>query len=120
MNEVKIGLIGLGTVGSGVYEAIASNGGLITERTGVSLVVKAVCDKDKKALDSVKSGKGLVKTADANDILSDKDIDIVVELIGGIDPAKDIILNALNAKKHVVTANKALLSRHWKDIFSAA
>jgi homoserine dehydrogenase len=120
MKEIKIGLIGLGTVGKGVYEAISSNGSLIAERTGVSLVIKGICDKDKSALDAIAGGKGLVKTENADDILNDKEIDIVVELIGGIDPAKDIILRALGGKKHVVTANKALLSMHWKDIFSTA
>ncbi|MFQ5952615.1 MAG: homoserine dehydrogenase [Candidatus Omnitrophota bacterium] len=120
MKTVNIGIIGLGTVGMGVYDAIQSNGKLIAERTGVSLQIKAVCDKDKNALDSIEAKKGMVKTADANEVLKEDDIDIIVELIGGVNPAKDIILDALKKKKHVVTANKALLSSHWKDIFSAA
>ncbi|MGB2879676.1 MAG: homoserine dehydrogenase [Candidatus Omnitrophota bacterium] len=120
MKEVKIGLIGLGTVGMGVYDAVGSNGKLIAERTGVSLMIKSVCDKDRKVLDSIEDKKGLIKTSDAKDIINDSDIDIIVELIGGVDPAKNIILDSLRNKKHVVTANKVLLSSHWKDIFKTA
>jgi homoserine dehydrogenase len=119
MKKVNIGIIGLGVVGKGVYDAIASNGKLIAERAGVSLVVKGVCDKDKKALDAIKE-KGVVKTSKAEELINDNDIDVIVELIGGVDPARDIILSALKKKKHVVTANKALLSSHWKDIFNTA
>ncbi|MFH1412043.1 MAG: homoserine dehydrogenase [Candidatus Omnitrophota bacterium] len=120
MGAVKIGIIGLGTIGKGVYEAIVNNGGLIEQRTGVSLIVKAVCDKDKSALNAIKGPAELIKTVSADDVLGEKDIDVIVELIGGIDPAKDIILKAIGANKHVVTANKALLSSEWKAIFSAA
>lgn len=119
MKQINVGIIGLGTIGGGVVEAIASNGKLIAERTGVELVVKGVCDMDKKALKDV-SAPNAVKTSSFRDLIEDKDIDIIVELIGGIDPAKEIILEALKAKKHVVTANKALLSDHWKEIFKAA
>ncbi len=120
MKSVKIGLIGLGTVGGGVYDAISSNGQLISQRTGVSLVVKGVCDKDKKALAGIDAKEGLVKTVSADDLINDGDIDIIVELVGGIKPARDIILKAVRNKKHVVTANKALLSAHWKEISTAA
>ncbi|MGB3057674.1 MAG: homoserine dehydrogenase, partial [Candidatus Omnitrophota bacterium] len=98
MKEVKIGLIGLGTVGMGVYDAVGSNGKLIAERTGVSLMIKSVCDKDRKVLDSIEDKKGLIKTSDAKDIINDSDIDIIVELIGGVDPAKNIILDSLRNK----------------------
>ena len=118
MKTVRIGLIGLGTVGGGVYDAIRSNGKRIARKTGVSLEVAAVCDKDAKLLKKIPSTKNLLKTKSAGDILKAKDIDIVVELIGGINSAKKIILTALKNKKHVVTANKALLSEHWKEIFS--
>jgi len=120
MKTVNIGIIGLGTIGGGVYDAVISNGQLISQRTGVSLEIKGVCDTNKKALGSIKAGGGIIKTASADDLINDGDIDIIVELIGGIDPAKDIILKALQNKKHVVTANKALLSAHWKEIFAAA
>ncbi|MEA3489558.1 MAG: homoserine dehydrogenase [Candidatus Omnitrophota bacterium] len=120
MKSVNIGLIGLGVIGRGVYDAITCNARLIAEKTGIDLVVKAVCDIDKKALENIDPAKCPVKTAAVDDLISDEEIDIIVELIGGIDPAKDIILNALRKKKHVVTANKALLSEHWKEIFNAA
>ncbi|RKY43155.1 MAG: homoserine dehydrogenase [Candidatus Makaraimicrobium thalassicum] len=122
MKSVSVGLIGLGTIGKGVYDAIARNGRMIARRTGISLTVKGVCDKDKKALDSINDEKCPVKikTAAAEDLVNDRDIDIIVELIGGLDPARDIILSALRNKKHVVTANKALLSSHWKEIFGTA
>ena len=120
MKSVNVGLIGLGTVGKGVFDAIVSNGQLITERTGVKLEIKGICDKDKKALKDVDCPKDTVRTASADDLINAKDIDIIVELIGGVDPARGILLNALRNKKHVVTANKALLSAHWKEIFAAA
>ncbi|MFH1305382.1 MAG: homoserine dehydrogenase [Candidatus Omnitrophota bacterium] len=117
MKSVNIGLIGLGTVGGGVYDAIIRNGHLISEKAGVSLVIKGVCDKDKQALERVDCP---IKTSSADDLINDKSMDIIVELIGGVDAAKDIILKALRKKKHVVTANKALLSESWKEIFNAA
>ncbi|MFH1665434.1 MAG: homoserine dehydrogenase [Candidatus Omnitrophota bacterium] len=120
MRTVNIGLVGLGTIGKGVYDAVVSNGDLISRRTGLSLVIKGVCDKDKKALESVGAGEEVLKTACADDLIGNKDIDIIVELIGGVTAAKDVVLNALRNKKHVVTANKALLSKCWKEIFTVA
>lgn len=120
MKNVNIGLIGLGTIGRGVYDAILQNGELIAKRTGVSLQIKAVCDTNKEALEAVDKNICPVVTDDAEKIFADNDIDIVVELIGGIDPAKGFILEAIASGKHVVTANKALLSASWKEIFDAA
>jgi homoserine dehydrogenase len=120
MKTVNIGIIGLGTVGSGVVDAINRNGSLIAERTGVSLVVKGVCDKDKKALEKADCKASSIKTSSYKELINDKGIDVIVELVGGIEPAKSIILDALDSGKHVVTANKALLSESWKEIFKAA
>ena len=120
MKTVNIGLVGLGTIGKGVFDAIADSGQLIARRTGISLQVKGICDKDKKALNSIDCRENTIKTSSAKDLINDRDIDIIVELIGGVNPAKDIILEAMRNKKHVVTANKALLSGHWKGIFAAA
>jgi len=120
MKTVNIGLIGLGTVGRGVLDAITDNGQLIARRTGVSVWIMGICDKDKKLLNSINCREDIIKTTSAEDLIKDKDIDIIVELIGGVHPAKDIILKALQNRKHVVTANKALLSEHWKDVFAAA
>ncbi len=120
MKKVNIGLIGLGTVGRGVYDAITCNGDLIARRTGVSVAIRGVCDEDKKALKGIDLQGGAVKVCTADELIKDRHIDIIVELIGGVDSAKEIILSALRKKKHVVTANKALLSGHWKEIFGAA
>ncbi|MCK5450176.1 MAG: homoserine dehydrogenase [Candidatus Omnitrophica bacterium] len=119
MKSVNIGLIGLGTIGRGVYDVIENSGELISKRTGISLSVKAVCDSDKKALEEI-DNKNILKTSLAEDIINNSDIDIIVELIGGIEPARGIVLNALKNGKHVVTANKALLSGNWNEIFKAA
>jgi len=120
MRTINIGLIGLGTVGMGVYDAIKDSGELISRKMGVSVAIKGVCDKDKALLDSVDPAVCPLKTTSADELISDGDIDIIVELIGGIDPAKEIILSALKNGKHVVTANKALLSGCWKEIFDTA
>jgi homoserine dehydrogenase len=120
MKSVNIGLIGIGTVGRGVYDAIISNGELISRRTGISLVIKGVCDKDKEVLKDIDAGKVAVRTSSPEDLIRDKDIDIIVELIGGVSPAKELILEAIRNKKHIVTANKALLSEHWEEILAAA
>jgi homoserine dehydrogenase len=120
MRIIRLGVIGLGVVGSGVAESLESNGGIIAERSGVEISVKAVCDKDTSRLEKLALAKDVVKTVDFNDILNDPEIDIVVELVGGIEPALTIIKGALSRGKHVVTANKALLSEKWKEIFSLA
>ena len=117
MKSVKVGLVGLGTVGRGVYDAIMNNGKLIADRTGISLEIKGVTDKDEKALEDINPG---IQIAPYEDLIADKDIDIIVELIGGVEVAKSVILGALKNGKHVVTANKALLSEAWEEIFSAA
>ncbi len=120
MKKVNIGIIGLGTIGKGVYDAIISNRALIEQRTGISLRVNGVCELDRAVLNSVDAEECPLRTVNSDDILNNPDIDIVIELIGGIDPAKEIILKALNNGKHVVTANKALLSDSWQEIFKAA
>ncbi|MBF0215477.1 MAG: homoserine dehydrogenase [Candidatus Omnitrophica bacterium] len=120
MRSVNIGLIGAGTIGGGVIDLIDRNGKLIFDRTGIKLFLKKVCDKDTKRLATFKSLKKSQFTSDHREILNDKDIDIVIELIGGINPAKEMVLKALGAGKHVVTANKALLSDSWDEIFDTA
>lgn len=120
MKQVKIGLIGAGNIGKGVIASIVENGKLVTARTGISLVLKSVCDKDTVVLEKIPAIDGLIKTTNASDIINDKEIDIVIELIGGVEPAREFILRSLANKKHVVTANKALLSECWKDVFKAA
>ena len=119
MRKVNIGIIGFGTVGSGVAKVISGRASLLRERLGVNIVLKWVCDKDLKNRRAVRLPKG-VFTTDVNKVINDPDVDIVVELIGGIHPAKEIIFAALKNGKDVVTANKALLADQGASIFRFA
>lgn len=118
MKEIHIGLIGFGTVGSGTAQVLYEQAERLQKRTGLSLVLKKVADISIDRLPSNFSATEL--TRDAGDIINDPDIQIVVELIGGTTLARTFILDAIAAGKHVVTANKALLSEHGMEIFAAA
>jgi len=109
----------MGTVGSGVYELLATNGELIKTRSDVDLRVKKVADIDasKKKEYSIPDE---VFSVDASDVVDNPDIDVVVELIGGTGIARELMLNALRNGKHVVSANKALLAKHGREIFKTA
>ncbi len=117
MKEVKVAIIGFGTVGAGVAENILKNGEVIAKRTGVKLVLTRIADLDITTDRGVAVPKELLTTNAAEAIES---ADIVVELIGGTTIAKKFILDAIKAGKHVVTANKALLAMHGEEIFDAA
>lgn len=119
MKKIRVGLIGYGTIGSGVVESLRKKNKLLKDRSGLDIKVVKICDKNKAALRKAK-GMGAALTGNANDILKDKTIDVVVELIGGTKAAKDVTLRAIKAKKHVVTANKALLAIHGREIFKLA
>lgn len=116
---INIGLVGAGTVGSGVIKILLSQRAEIEKKTGVRLVLKKVCVRrvDKKR--SIRISKTIL-TNNYNDILKDPSIHIVVEVMGGIHPAGEIIESALRQGKHVVTANKALLAENGKRIFALA
>jgi len=114
-----IGLIGFGTIGSGVVETFNRNLDLMEKKVGSKIRLKRVVDLDIKTDRGVYIDKKVLST-DINDILDDSEIDIVIELIGGYEPAKSFILRALSAGKHVVTANKALLAKHWEEILKTA
>lgn len=117
-SKINIGLVGLGTVGSGVARLLEQNGAVIARRTGVEARLKTVCDL---AVDSLKERTpGVAYTKNWKEVTGDPEIDVVVELIGGIEPAKSIILAALAAGKHVVTANKKLLAEQGREIFEAS
>ena len=114
---VNIGIVGFGTVGEGVYRLIKNNAATIALKSGVDLRVKTVCDLNLSAV----KGK-ITETAITDkwsDITGDSDIDIVVEVIGGINPAKEIIIDALHKGKNVVTANKKLLAEDGASILEA-
>ena len=116
--EIQVGLIGFGTVGKGLATALVEQRERIAQRSGLTFTLKTVADI---AIDSLPTEFAEVHlTKDATEIFSDPEIDIVVELIGGMEPAKSFLLQAISAGKHVVTANKALLSVHGKEIFQAA
>lgn len=116
---VKIGIIGFGTVGIGTAKILLENAGIIKKRTGIDFVLKRITDLDIKRDRGIKLAEGVL-TTDANALIDDPDIDIVVELIGGISPAKHFIIQAIKNKKHVVTANKALLATEGNEIFAEA
>ena len=119
MKEIKVGLIGFGTVGSGVVRILQKNSRLIEKRMGAKLVVKRIADIDLKTDRGVKVKPGVL-TRRAGDVIKDPEIDIVMELMGGVEPAKTFILEAIRNKKHIVTANKALLALHGDEIFREA
>ncbi len=117
--SINVGIIGFGTVGTGTARILIENETVIRRRLGAPVVLKKISDLDIKR-DRGISLKGAQLTTNAQDIISDPDIDIVVELIGGYKPAKEFILGAISNKKHVVTANKALLAVHGEEIYDAA
>ncbi|HTL71460.1 MAG TPA: homoserine dehydrogenase [Candidatus Eisenbacteria bacterium] len=116
---VTLGLFGLGTVGSGVVKILQSEAKRLEKKTGIRLVLKRVCVKSQAKKRPVKVARS-VFTTDAAKILKDPSIDIIVELIGGLHPAKEIVMKAFAEGKHVVTANKALLAEEGKAVFAAA
>jgi homoserine dehydrogenase len=119
MKRLAIGLIGLGTVGSGVVQLIKSRHRFVQEKFGVDLRLKTVCDL--KIAPQVKGMLGkTVFTRDFRSVLNDPEIDVVVELIGGHHPALEIIQGALLNGKHVVTANKAVISSYGQELFKLA
>ena len=119
VREISLGLIGFGTIGTGVIKLLQDNGELIKARLGARLVIKMVGDLDLHTPRLVALEPSLL-TTDAQSIINDPAIDIIVELMGGYEPARSFILAALQNKKHVVTANKARLATHGNEIFSVA
>lgn len=119
MKKIKVGIIGFGTIGSGVVKVLKARRGLLRNKSGIDVTIARVCDKDLKTKRPVKIGKRLL-TRSIGKVLYDPQIDIVVELMGGVVPAKDVVMEALRNGKHVVTANKALLSEAGYEIFALA
>ncbi|MFT3781545.1 MAG: homoserine dehydrogenase [Nibricoccus sp.] len=119
MKQVNLGMIGGGTVGSGVFNALQQNADLMAARTGVKLVVRKVAVKAFDEPRPYPITRELM-TIDWKDVVNDPEIQIVTELVGGTGIAKTIVLAALEAGKAVVTANKALLSAHGPELFAAA
>ncbi len=119
MKEIKVGLIGFGTVGTGVVKILQKNSKLIEKRMGAKIVLKRVADIDLETPRGVNLKPGIL-TQRAEEVINDPEIQIVMELVGGMEPAKTYILQSIRNKKHVVTANKALLALHGDEIFREA
>ncbi|UCD70659.1 MAG: homoserine dehydrogenase [Syntrophobacterales bacterium] len=119
MRGINVGLIGWGTVGSGVIKILQENGPLIEKRLGSKIVLKRVADIDLKTEREVKVNRGVL-TDRADEVIADPEIDVVLELIGGEEPARSYILEAFKQGKHVVTANKALLATHLDELYQVA
>jgi len=118
MPTVNIGVVGLGVVGSGVYQLLSEHQKDIENKSGVRINLRWACDLDGRKKDQLRIPDDIF-TDSVDRVLDDDSVDLVVELIGGTDIAKEITLRAIERKKHVVTANKALIAHHGKSIFEA-
>ncbi|WP_341905356.1 homoserine dehydrogenase [Polaromonas sp. YR568] len=119
MSPIRVGLLGIGTVGSGTFNVLKRNQEEIRRRAGRGIEITMVADLDTARAKSV-VGEGVEVVGDARQVVSSPNVDIVIELIGGYGIAKQLVLEAIEAGKHVVTANKALLAVHGTEIFAAA
>ncbi len=119
IQAMRVGLLGIGTVGGGTYNVLTRNAEEITRRAGRPIEITVVADKDVARAKELTGGKVKV-TDDAFAVVTDPNVDIVIELIGGYGVAKELVLKAIENGKHVVTANKALLAVHGTEIFAKA
>ncbi len=119
MKQLKIGLLGLGQVGGGVYSILKSKGSLLARKNAVLLRIEKVAVKHAGKKRAVQARRNEL-TTNAWKLVRDPELDVIVELIGGIHPAKELILTAIRSGKNVVTANKALLAEHGREIFRVA
>jgi homoserine dehydrogenase len=119
MKPIQVGLLGIGVVGTGTFNVLKRNQPEIQRRAGRGIEITMVADLDTERARSI-VGEGVAVVSDAQEVLANPDIDIVIELIGGYGIAKSLVMDAIAAGKHVVTANKALLAVHGTEIFAAA
>ena len=119
MKQLNVGLLGIGTVGGGTYTVLDRNAAEITRRTGVAIKVVQVADRNIEHAKKITNGQVEV-TDNAENVVNNPAVDVVVELIGGYTLSKTLVLKAIENGKHVVTANKALLALHGNEIFAAA
>lgn len=119
MDKVKIAILGLGNVGKGVWKILQKNENEIMKRSGCEIEVAKILVKDKSKSRDVEVPSGII-TDDFQNILDDKDIKIVIELMGGAEPSKEYMLKSMKAKKHVVTANKLVLANWGEELFKTS
>lgn len=119
MKKINIGIIGFGNVGSGVIKILRERKSFLSEKLVLEIAIKKVCDKDLSLKRNISVDRQILVT-DAKEIINDPQIDIVVELIGGIHPAKEFIIESLKKGKNIVTANKALLAQYGQELFALA
>ena len=119
MDSIKVGLLGYGTIGTGVVRVFQKNAELLQQRLGRPVELLKIADLDITSDRGVVVDAGIL-TTDVEEVISNPEIDVVIELIGGYGPAKTFIIKAINNGKHIVTANKALMAVHGQDILAAA
>lgn len=119
MSAIKVGLLGFGTIGTGVVKVFQNNAELMQQRLCKNIELVKVADRDITTDRGVELESGIL-TTDVEEVIGNPEIDIVIELIGGYEPAKSFILKAIKAGKHIVTANKALMAVHGQEILEAA
>jgi len=119
LKQLNVGILGLGTVGGGTYTVLTRNAAEISRRSGVEIKVVQVADRNIEHARAVVAS-GVDVTNDAFAVVNNPEVDVVVELIGGYTLSKELVLQAITNKKHVVTANKALIALHGNEIFAAA
>ena len=117
MRKISVGIIGFGTIGSGVVKILQDNSDIIKKRLGIIVEVTKIADLDITTDRGIKIDPKIL-TTDAQEVINHPEVNVIVELIGGYEPARSLILQAINAGKHVVTANKALLAKYGSEIFS--
>jgi len=115
---INVGLLGFGTVGTGVVKLLSSNSHNYEQKVGAPIRIKTILVRNPEKVRAVNVDTRI--TTNIEDILNDKDIDVVIELMGGEQPAKEYIVQALKAGKHVVTANKDVMAKHGRELFAAA
>jgi homoserine dehydrogenase len=119
MKKINIGIIGFGNVGSGVVRILRDRKAMLSGKIGSPINIKKICDSDLTSKRNVSVEKSLL-SKNVSDILDDPQIDVVIELIGGIHPSKEFVIAALKKGKHVITANKALLAQCGRELFALA
>jgi len=119
LKAIRVGLLGLGTVGSGVVKIIQDHQDKLTHQVGCPVTIQKVLVKDKDKKRDVELSKDVL-TTEAYDVIQDPEVDVIIEVIGGIEETRRYLLDALQAKKHVVTANKDLIALYGSELTAAA